>query len=223
MRYAIIAIGFLLAASSSFAGRAEGAEGAAAAGAAAAAGTSTDKTDKTDKTAKTDKEHAVPTSALASTMNDIDGKPYALSQNLGKVVMFVNVASRCGNTPQYAALESLYEKYKGQGLVVIGVPANNFGAQEPGTDKEIAQFCTSKYQVTFPMLSKVSVKGADICPLYAYLTTKSPKSGEVTWNFAKFLVGRDGEVVDRFDPSLKPDDAQITKAVETALAKAAKK
>ena len=151
-------------------------------------------------------EDPVPNSALDFTLADITGKPYALSQNKGKVVMLVNVASRCGNTPQYAGLESLYETYKARGLVVIGVPANNFGAQEPGTDKDIIQFCSSTYKVSFPMLSKVSVKGDDITPLYRYLTTKSPKPGEVQWNFAKFLVGRDGEVVHRYDARTKPED-----------------
>jgi glutathione peroxidase len=142
----------------------------------------------------------VPDSFLAATMNSIDGKPYPMSQLKGQVVLLVNVASKCGNTPQYAGLEAMYEKYKGSGLVVLGVPANNFGKQEPGTNDEIKQFCTATYNVKFPMLAKVSVKGDDICPLYSYLTTKSPKPGDITWNFAKFLIGRTGVVIDRFDP-----------------------
>ncbi len=160
----------------------------------------------------------VPSGVLDVTMNDIDGKPFAFAQLKGKVVMLVNVASRCGNTPQYAGLETTFKKYKDAGLVIVGVPANNFGGQEPGSDAEVKQFCTSKYDVTFPMLSKVSVKGDDICPLYKFLTTKSPKPGEVTWNFGKFLVGRDGQVVDRFDPKTKPDDATVIAAIEKALA-----
>ena len=160
----------------------------------------------------------LPAGVLDVTMNDIDGKPFAFAQLKGKVVMLVNVASRCGNTPQYAGLETLFKKYQGQGLVIIGVPANNFGAQEPGSDAEVKQFCSSKYDVTFPMLSKVSVKGDDICPLYKFLTTKSAKPGEVTWNFGKFLVGRDGQVVDRFDPKTKPDEASVIASIEKALA-----
>ena len=159
-----------------------------------------------------------PSGVLDVTMNDIDGKPFAFAQLKGKVVMLVNVASRCGNTPQYAGLETIFKKYQGQGLVIIGVPANNFGGQEPGSDAEVKQFCSSKYDVTFPMLAKVSVKGDDICPLYKFLTTKSAKPGEVTWNFGKFLVGRDGQVVDRFDPKTKPDDASVIASIEKALA-----
>jgi glutathione peroxidase len=157
-------------------------------------------------------------SVLATTMTSIDGKPFAFAQLKGQVILLVNVASKCGNTPQYAALETMYEKYKGSGLVIVGVPANNFGSQEPGSNDEIKQFCTAKYNVSFPMLAKVSVKGDDICPLYKYLTTKSPKPGEVGWNFAKFLVGRDGVVVDRFDPKAKPDDPKVVASVEKALA-----
>jgi glutathione peroxidase len=159
-----------------------------------------------------------PACALDFRMKDIDGKDTDLAQWKGKVVMLVNVASRCGNTPQYAQLQALYDKYKDSGLVVVGVPANNFGGQEPGSEAEIKQFCTGKYHVTFPMLAKVSVLGADICPLYSYLTGTSAKPGAVTWNFAKFLVGRDGQVVDRFDPRTKPDDAAVVGAVEKALA-----
>ena len=163
------------------------------------------------------------TPVLATTMTDIDGKPYAFAADRGKVIMLVNVASRCGNTPQYTALEAMFEKYRDQGFVIVGIPANNFGGQEPGSDPEIKTFCTTKYQVTFPILSKVSVKGDDICPLYQYLTTQSPFPGPIGWNFAKFLVGRDGQVVARFDPKTKPDNADLVAAVEKAIAAPAPK
>jgi glutathione peroxidase len=166
-------------------------------------------------------EESMPASALDFTLTDIAGKSYPLAQHRGKVVMLVNVASRCGNTPQYAGLETMFEKYKDQGLVIIGVPANNFGAQEPGTNAEIQEFCSSKYHVTFPMLGKVSVKGEDIAPLYRFLTTKAAKPGDVTWNFAKFLIGRDGAIADRFDPKMKPEDPALISSVEAALAKKA--
>lgn len=155
------------------------------------------------------------------TLNSIDGQPTPLSSYKGKVVLLVNVASRCGYTPQYAALESLYEKYKDRGFVIVGIPANNFGAQEPGTNAEIKTFCSSKYHVTFPMMAKVSVKGSDITPLYQFLTDKSlnPKTGgEIGWNFTKFLVNADGKVVDRFDSAVEPDSPQVSAAIEKALA-----
>jgi glutathione peroxidase len=155
------------------------------------------------------------TSIHEFTMNDIAGKPMPLKGLDGKAVLIVNVASRCGYTPQYAGLESLYKKYKDRGLVVLGVPANNFGGQEPGTNEEIKQFCSLKYNVTFPMLSKVSVKGGDITPLYQYLTTA--KGGEVKWNFTKFLIGKDGKVIGRFEPGTTPDSSELTSAVEQAL------
>ena len=155
------------------------------------------------------------------TLSTIDGQPAPLSAYKGKVVMLVNVASRCGFTPQYTALESTYEKYKERGFVIIGIPANNFGAQEPGTNQEIKTFCQSKYNVTFPMMSKVSVKGDDKTPLYQYLTDKSanPKTGgDIQWNFTKFLVGPNGEVITRFEPKVTPDSAEVTGAIEKALA-----
>ncbi len=163
-------------------------------------------------------EDPVPNSPLDFTLTDIDGKAYPLAQHAGKVLMLVNVASQCGLTPQYGALQSLHEKYQAQGLVVIGVPANDFGAQEPGANAEIKQFCSTKYRVTFPMLGKVSVKGDDIAPLYRFLTTKGPKPGDIAWNFAKFLVGRDGRIVERFDPKTTPDDPAVVAAGEKALA-----
>src|SRR5258705_844098 len=155
------------------------------------------------------------------TLNTIDGQPAPLSAYKGKVVMLVNVASRCGFTPQYTALESIYEKYKERGFVIIGIPANNFGAQEPGTNQEIKTFCQSKYSVTFPMMSKVSVKGNDKTPLYQYLTDKSanPKTGgDIQWNFTKFLVGPGGQIIARFEPTVTPDSPKVTGAIERALA-----
>jgi glutathione peroxidase len=153
------------------------------------------------------------------TLNFIDGKPAPLADYKGKVVLLVNVASQCGYTPQYSALEAIYEKYKGQGFVILGFPANNFGAQEPGTNEEIKTFCTRKYSVTFPMYSKISVKGADQAPLYSYLTreTGTGIAGEIQWNFTKFLVDRDGKVVQRFEPAVTPDSKEVTAAIERQL------
>jgi glutathione peroxidase len=148
-------------------------------------------------------------------MKDIDGKPFSFSQLKGKAVLVVNVASRCGYTPQYAGLETLYQKYKSRGLVIVGVPANNSGGQYPGSDFEIKQFCTRTYNVTFPILSKVSVKGGDMTPLYAYLT--SAQGGDVKWNFTKFLAGKDGKVVQRFEPKVAPDAAELATAIEQLL------
>ncbi|HEX7696004.1 MAG TPA: glutathione peroxidase [Candidatus Acidoferrum sp.] len=155
------------------------------------------------------------------TLNSIDGQPAPLAAYKGKVVLLVNVASKCGFTPQYSALESTYEKYKDRGFVIVGIPANNFGAQEPGSNQEIKTFCSSKYHVTFPMMAKVSVKGDDITPLYQFLTDKSsnPQSGgEIKWNFTKFLIGPDGRVITRFEPEITPDSPQVTSAIEEALA-----
>src|ERR1039457_6024878 len=153
------------------------------------------------------------------TLNSIDGQTAPLAAYKGKVLLLVNVASKCGFTPQYTALEALYEKYTDQGLVVIGFPANNFMAQEPGTNEEIKTFCTRKFNVTFPMYGKVSVKGDDKTPLYQYLTdqTKPPVNGEIKWNFTKFLVDRNGNVISRFEPKVKPDDPEVTAAIEKAL------
>lgn len=148
------------------------------------------------------------------TMNSIAGKPVELKQYAGKPVLFVNVASQCGYTPQYTGLESLYRKYKDQGLVIVGVPANNFGSQEPGTNEEIATFCKRTYDVSFPMMSKVEVKGSSIAPLYGYLTRTG---GDVKWNFTKFLVGKDGKVIERFEPGVDPMDAKMTGSIEKAL------
>jgi len=153
-------------------------------------------------------------------MNSIDGKPPPLASYKGKVLLLVNVASHCGFTPQYKELEAVYEKYKDRGLVVIGFPANNFMGQEPGTNEEIKTFCTRTYNVSFPLYSKISVKGDDTAPLYKYLTDKSANpetGGDIKWNFTKFLVGRDGKILNRFEPSVKPDAAQVISAVEKAL------
>jgi glutathione peroxidase len=155
------------------------------------------------------------------TMNSIDGEATPLSKFQGKVVLVVNVASRCGFTPQYAALEKVYEKYKDRSFVIVGFPANNFGGQEPGTNQEIKTFCSTKYSVTFPMMAKVSVKGDDKTPLYQFLTDKTSNpstGGEIQWNFTKFLIGPDGRPVARFEPNVKPDDPQVTTAIEKELA-----
>jgi len=156
------------------------------------------------------------------TLNSIDGQPSPLSSFKGKVVMLVNVASKCGYTPQYSALESTYEKYKDRGLVIVGIPANNFGAQEPGTNEEIKTFCSRKYNVTFPMMAKVSVKGSDQTPLYQFLTDKTlnpTTGGEIKWNFTKFIFDRDGNAIARFEPEVTPDSSQVTAAIEKALGK----
>ena len=156
------------------------------------------------------------------TMKSIDGQPVSLKSYKGKVVMLVNVASKCGFTPQYAGLEALYEKYKDRGFVIIGIPANNFGQQEPGTNEEIKTFCSRKYNVTFPMMAKVSVLGDDETPLYRSLTDKSadPKfGGDIKWNFTKFLFDRDGNLIARFEPPVTPDSTQVQSAVESALGK----
>ncbi len=154
-------------------------------------------------------------------MKDIDGKEVDLSSYKGSVVMIVNVASKCGLTKQYAGLEALYRKYKDQGFIVIGFPANNFGGQEPGSDEDIATFCSTKYDVTFPMFSKISVKGDDKAPLYKNLTEKETAgefAGEIGWNFTKFLVDRNGQIMARFESKTSPDNAKVAEAIETAIA-----
>lgn len=154
------------------------------------------------------------------TMKDIDGKDVKLDTYKGKVSLVVNTASKCGLTPQYEGLQALYDKYKDRGFVVLGFPANNFMGQEPGTEKEIKDFCTLNYKVSFPMFSKISVKGTDQHPFYTYLTNKQSNpgfDGDITWNFEKFLVGKDGKVLARFSPKTKPDDPKIAEAIEAAL------
>jgi glutathione peroxidase len=166
---------------------------------------------------------ATPTGGVYSyTLKSIDGQPVSLKTYRGKVLMLVNVASKCGYTPQYAGLEALYKKYKDRGLVIVGIPANNFAQQEPGTNAEIKTFCHNKYDVTFPMMAKVSVLGADKAPLYGYLTDKSinPQiGGDIKWNFTKFLFDRNGKPLQRFEPAVTPDSPEVTKAIEDALAK----
>ena len=152
------------------------------------------------------------------TINRLDGAPQPLADFRGRVLLLVNVASHCGNTPQYAGLERLYESYRERGFDVLGFPANNFGAQEPGTDQEIADFCAVNYGVKFPMFSKLSVAGDDQHPLYAYLTTlPEPIGGDVRWNFQKYLVDRAGNVVRSFSPRTQPDAPELVEAIEALL------
>ena len=161
------------------------------------------------------KEEKKVESVLNVKMKGIDGKEVDLSKYKGKVVLFVNVASKCGYTPQYKGLQALHEKYGKEGLVVIGVPCNQFGKQEPGSDKEIAEFCESNYNVTFPLLSKADVNGEKACALYKTLTEQ--KGGKIAWNFTKFLIGKNGQIVERFEPEVKP--GQIAEKIETELKK----
>lgn len=173
-------------------------------------------------------------------VKSIDGKPASLGDYKGKVLLVVNVASKCGLTVQYEALEKLYESYRDKGVEVLGFPANNFGAQEPGTDEEIKDFCTTKFDVKFPMFSKISVRGDDQHPLYKELVTQQPRATpqpggqlidrlkgfgagpktdtEVAWNFEKFLVGKDGKVVGRFHPDVPPESPELRAAIDKALA-----
>lgn len=152
-------------------------------------------------------------------LKDIDGKDASLQPYQGKVLLLVNVASKCGFTPQYTALEAIYKKYEPQGLTVCGFPCNQFGAQEPGSDAEIKAFCSAKYSVTFPMFDKLEVNGANRHPLYVALAGgESPFPGDIKWNFTKFLVGRDGKILNRFDSKVKPDSPEMTQAIESALA-----
>jgi glutathione peroxidase len=166
---------------------------------------------------------AIPAKSVYNfTLKSIDGPPVSLGSYRGKVLLLVNVASKCGYTPQYAGLESLYKKYKDRGLVIVGIPANNFASQEPGTNAEIKTFCHNKYDVTFPMMSKVSVLGEDKAPLYVFLTDKSVNpqiGGDIKWNFTKFLFDRSGKPVERFEPAVTPDSPQVTSAIEAALGK----
>ncbi len=154
------------------------------------------------------------------TMTDIDGKAVDLASYEGKVLLLVNVASKCGLTPQYTQLVEIHDKYRAQGFEVLGFPANNFMGQEPGTDEEIKTFCSTRFGVEFPMFSKISVKGDDIEPLYAELTSTEHNGefgGEIKWNFTKFLVGKEGRVIGRFEPQVKPDAPEVTSAIESAI------
>jgi glutathione peroxidase len=157
---------------------------------------------------------------LAHTVKDIDGKDVKLADYKGKVVLIVNVASRCGFTPQYKGLEALYQKHKDAGLVILAFPANNFGSQEPGTNAEIKAFCESNYKVTFPIFEKISVKGEDQHPLFKQLAAQpAPLGGDPGWNFTKFLVDREGNVVARYESRVKPDDAVLATKINELLAK----
>ncbi len=157
------------------------------------------------------------TSLHEFTMNNIDGKPVKLDEYKGKVVLVVNVASKCGFTPQYEGLEKIYKQFQAKGFVVLGFPANNFMGQEPGTEADIKAFCSTKYNVTFPMFAKISVKGDDMHPLYQYLTQKSNPAGDVRWNFGKFLIGKDGKIIARYDSKVAPESAELISAIESAL------
>ena len=153
-------------------------------------------------------------------MKDIDGKEVKLEQYRGKVAMIVNTASKCGYTPQYEGLQKIYDRYKEQGFVVLGFPANNFKGQEPGTNEEIKEFCALRYNVTFPMFAKISVQGEDKHPLYKYLTaggTNPDLAGEIKWNFNKFLVDKNGRIIARFDSKDKPEDDKVVQAIEQTL------
>jgi glutathione peroxidase len=153
------------------------------------------------------------------SVKDIDGKNVSLGDYKGKVILIVNVASKCGFTPQYKALEATYEKYKDKGFVILGFPCNQFANQEPGTDEEIKQFCTSKYFITFPLFDKIEVNGANRHPLYQILAgADSPFPGNIGWNFTKFVIGKDGKIVNRFESKITPDSPQVTGAIESALA-----
>ena len=159
------------------------------------------------------------TTLMDIPLKDINGKDTSLNAYKGKVLLIVNVASKCGLTPQYQALEALQKKYQGQGFTVLGFPCNDFAGQEPGTNEEIKQFCSSKYEVTFPLFDKLHVKGADQHPLYAALTGKTGAfPGDVKWNFGKFLIGKDGKTRQRFEPKTAPDAPEVTAAIEEALA-----
>jgi len=156
-------------------------------------------------------------SPLVGEMKKIDGTPVDLSSYKGKVVLIVNVASKCGYTKQYSGLQKLYDSYKDKGLVVLGFPANEFGGQEPGSDADIATFCSTKSGVTFDMFSKIVVKGPEKASLYKSLTETATPAGEVKWNFEKFLIGRDGAILGRFDSGVAPEDAKLKDAIEAAL------
>jgi glutathione peroxidase len=163
---------------------------------------------------------------MAKTIHDflmktIDGQAQKLADYRGQVLLVVNVASKCGLTPHYEGLEALYEEKKGQGFAVLGFPCNQFGGQEPGSDADVAAFCSTRYGVRFPMFSKIEVNGAGRAPLYAWLTaekTEPDGPGDIAWNFAKFVVGKDGQVKARFNPRVAPDDPVLRSAIDAALA-----
>jgi glutathione peroxidase len=162
-------------------------------------------------------EKPMTTSIYDIPVQTIDEKDATLAPHKGKVLLAVNVASECGYTPQYAGLQALYAEFKDKGFEILGFPSNDFGAQEPGSNSEIKLFCQSKFDVAFPMYAKIPVKGPEKHPLYAHLTGNAPETGEVSWNFEKFLVGKDGAVVGRFKSDVAPDSAQLREAIEAAL------
>jgi glutathione peroxidase len=164
------------------------------------------------------KKGSVPP-VLNFKMKSLAGQDVDLSQYQGKVLLMVNTASKCGYTPQYKDLEAVYKKYHEKGLEVLGFPADNFGHQEPGSDQQIAEFCEKNFGVTFPMFSKVSVKGDDQVPLFKYLTTNAADTGEIKWNFEKFLISRDGKIVHRFRSKVNPSSDEVSKAIEAELAR----
>jgi glutathione peroxidase len=170
---------------------------------------------RTEETAPGVQEKGKPMKSFYDfELKDITGKNVKLEAYKGKTVLVVNVASQCGYTPQYEGLQALYSKYKDQGFVILGFPANNFGSQEPGSDDEIKTFCSTKYNVTFPMFSKISVKGGDQHPLYQSLTAEG---GQVSWNFNKFLIDRNGKLIKRYDSNVEPESDTLTQAIETSL------
>jgi len=156
---------------------------------------------------------------LKGEVKTLEGEKVDLSDYEGKVLLIVNVASKCGKTPQYAPLQALYEQYGDQGFAVLGFPCNQFGKQEPGSASEIREFCTEKYDVTFPMFEKIEVNGDDTAPLYTKLKSFEADPGDVKWNFEKFLIGKNGEVVERFRTRVEPDDKKVIEAIETQLKK----
>lgn len=181
----------------------------------------TTTTSGTNSSTSTQTPATVPQSIYDFTLPNITGTETSLAQYRGKVVIFVNVASRCGYTGQYADLEAFYQQYKDRGVVILGFPANNFGGQEPGTNEEIATFCSTTYGVTFPMFAKISVKGDDMHPLYQFLTERrhnqSHDDFEINWNFNKVVLNREGRVVHHFKSGVKPGDSEFTEAIEALL------
>ena len=178
-------------------------------------------TDAPATTTETTTDEKKPMSFLDFKTESLEGKPVDLSQYKGQVILVLNTASKCGNTPQYEKLEKLYEEHKGEGFTIIGFPANNFGGQEPGTNAEIGEFCQKNYGVKFPMMAKTSVKGADQSPIFSYLTKEAnPElTGDIDWNFAKFLISRDGKLVARFKARVQPDSAEVQDAIKAEIAK----
>lgn len=180
-------------------------------------GCSQGQTESTDAATEKETMQDTTTDFMNIPLKTITGKDTKLADYSGKVLLLVNTASKCGYTPQYEGLETLYDQYKDSGLVVIGFPANNFGGQEPGSNEEILEFCQTRFSVSFPMMAKVSVKGDDKHPLFKYLTEEAGHDGEIGWNFAKFVIDRDGKLVARFDTKVKPSDPQLVGKIKELL------